>query len=149
MYIYVHVVKFLNDMLFKLAKRFICWLFGSQFLYLQKTIMDSVIDNNVLNFLIIALSCSCMPRGEVVVRAGDEEAITCTDIGELLSSCHQSCVTRWDPITRFRSCWWCSSMSTSTTAEENWLVHTDRNNLTISIILLQLNTTVHQYYHAD
>ena len=34
-------------------------------------------------------SCS-LPRGEVVVSAGDEDAITCTDIGELLSSCYQS-----------------------------------------------------------
>ena len=34
-------------------------------------------------------------RGEVVVSAGNiKEAITCTDIDELLSSCHQYCVTR-------------------------------------------------------
>ena len=72
-----------------------------------------------------------LPKGEVVVSAGDEEAITCTDIGELLSSCHQYCVTWWSPIIRFRSCWRCASVSasttaeenSSTTAEENWLVH--------------------------
>ena len=29
-----------------------------------------------------------------MVSAGDEEAISCTDIGELLSSCDQYCVTR-------------------------------------------------------
>ena len=29
----------------------------------------------------------------MVVSAGDEEAITCTDIGELLSLCHPCCVT--------------------------------------------------------
>ena len=68
-------------------------------------------------------------RGEVVVSAGEEEAIICTDIGELLLSCHQYCVTRWSPITRFRSCWWCVSASASTAAEENWLVHIDRNDL--------------------
>ena len=44
-------------------------------------------------FILIALFCPCPFRGEVLVSVGDEEAITCTDIGELLSSCHQYCVT--------------------------------------------------------
>ena len=34
--------------------------------------------------IIIVLSCSCTVLREVVVGVGDEEAITCTDIGELL-----------------------------------------------------------------
>ena len=55
-------------------------------------ICDAVVDNNMF-IVMIALSCFCRFRGEVVVSAGDEEAITCTDIGELLSSCYQYCVT--------------------------------------------------------
>ena len=40
--------------------------------------------------LLVKRYYDCTPfRGEVVVSAGDEEAITCTDIGELLSLCHQ------------------------------------------------------------
>ena len=38
--------------------------------------------------------CTPTHRGEVVINAGDEEVITCTDIGELQSLCHQYCVTR-------------------------------------------------------
>ena len=41
-------------------------------------------------FLCYGLTLHC---GEVVVSAGDEEAIKCTDIGELLSLYHQYCVT--------------------------------------------------------
>ena len=35
----------------------------------------------------------------------------------------------------FRFYWWCASESASTTAE-NWLVHTDRNNLKLSTIII-------------
>ena len=73
--------------------------------------------------------------GEVVVSTGDEEAITCTDIGELLSLCHQYCVTRWS-TTRFKVCWWCASESTSAAAEENWLVHTNRKERLESILTI-------------
>ena len=53
---------------------------------------------HVHDVIVIALLCDTYTtpthRGEVVVSAGDKEAITCTDIGELLSSCHQYCVNQ-------------------------------------------------------
>ena len=48
--------------------------------------MDVIIDRKITSRDIMIVF---LPRGEVVVSAGDKEAITCTDIGELLSSCHQ------------------------------------------------------------
>ena len=44
--------------------------------------------------MIICIALPALAQGEVVVGAGDKEAITCTDIGDLLSSCCQCCVTQ-------------------------------------------------------
>ena len=103
-------------------------------------LLNNIVHNNVHTHCTLMLLPNC--RDEVLISAGDEEA---TDIGELLSSCHQYCVIWWSPITRFRSCW-CVSTSTSTTTEENWLVHTiNRNNLKISTIII----TTPQFILAD
>ena len=55
-------------------------------------LLNNIVHDNVHTHCTLLFLPNC--RGEVLISAGDEEAITCTDIGELLSSCHQYCVIR-------------------------------------------------------